>query len=74
MNKCDCCEKLITKRRPGLECSKCEKIVHASQACTNLSTKQIAALRNADSLEWTCKECQRYTSIRRSYIIPEEEE
>ncbi|CAG5023260.1 unnamed protein product [Parnassius apollo] len=74
MNKCDRCEKPIAKRTPGLECSKCEKFVHATQACTNLSTKQIAALRNADSLEWTCKDCQRFTPVRKSYIIPEEEE
>ncbi|CAG4992059.1 unnamed protein product [Parnassius apollo] len=74
MNNCDRCEKLIAKRTPGLECRKCEKIVHATQACTNLSTNQIAALRNADSLEWTCKDCQRFTPVRKSYIIPKEEE
>ncbi|KAI5644311.1 hypothetical protein NE865_03680 [Phthorimaea operculella] len=66
--KCDICAKSITNKSPGLECSKCEKIVHATTACSGLTTKQIAALRNSESLEWTCDECQKSTSRRRSYI------
>lgn len=75
MAKCDLCDKGITKRSPGLECGKCGKIVHGNQVCSGLSAKQLAALRNSDSLEWTCDECSRVTPNRKSsFIIPEDEE
>lgn len=74
MNKCDKCSKNITKRNPGLECIKCEKTVHGNNACSGLTNKQLAALRAADNLEWTCTECHN-TSIRRSsFFVPEEDE
>lgn len=73
MNKCDKCNKNVTKRSPGLICSRCEKLVHANTLCTGLSNKQLTALRAADNLEWTCIECHRESPRRRSYVVPEEE-
>ncbi|XP_069355660.1 FK506-binding protein 15-like isoform X2 [Maniola hyperantus] len=75
MSKCDLCKKSITKSMPGVECSKCERIVHLNTRCSGLSNKQIAALKAASSLEWTCLECQRDTPRRNSsVIIPEDDE
>lgn len=71
MNKCDKCNKVITKKNPGMECSKCEKIVHGTTQCSGLTSKQLSALRAADNLEWMCQECRLNTSKRRSFIIPE---
>ncbi|KAJ8716293.1 hypothetical protein PYW08_001874 [Mythimna loreyi] len=69
MSKCDNCKKSITKASPGLECSKCERIVHLNPKCTGLTNKQIAALKAASSLEWTCNECQQESPRRNSSII-----
>lgn len=74
MTKCDRCNKPITKKNPGMECSKCEKIVHGTNQCSGLTSKQLAALRVADNLEWVCQECHQNTSKRRSFIIPEEDD
>ncbi|CAK1580958.1 unnamed protein product [Parnassius mnemosyne] len=73
MSKCDICKKSFTKSLPGLECSKCEKIVHLNTKCSGLTNKQIAALKAASSLEWTCLDCQQESPRRNSSIvIPEE--
>ncbi|KAG7306517.1 hypothetical protein JYU34_009159 [Plutella xylostella] len=72
--KCDNCKKSITKRSPGLECSKCGIIVHAVNECAGLTAKQIAALRATDNLEWTCNGCHLNTPQRRSFIVPDEDE
>ncbi|CAH2071257.1 unnamed protein product, partial [Iphiclides podalirius] len=69
MSKCDNCKKSITKSSLGLECSKCERIVHLNTKCTGLSNKQIAALKAAPSLEWTCLDCQQENPRRNSSII-----
>lgn len=75
MSKCDICNKAITKSFPGLECSKCEKIVHYNTRCSGLTNKQIAALKAATSFEWTCIDCLRESPRRNSsIIIPEEDE
>lgn len=75
MSKCDVCKKAITKSSPGVECSKCERIVHLNNKCTRLTNKQIVALKVAPSLEWTCQECQLETPRKNtSIIIPEEED
>lgn len=75
MTKCDLCNKGITKRSPGMECSKCEKVVHTSQVCSGLPAKQLSALRNSESLVWTCEECSRISPKRKnSFIIPDEDE
>jgi hypothetical protein len=72
-SKCDNCAKNITKSRPGIECSRCEKIVHLSNQCTGLTNKQLAALKAAENLDWTCQECQN-SSRRRSIIMPDDDE
>ncbi|CAH2234446.1 jg6123 [Pararge aegeria aegeria] len=75
MSKCDICKKSITKSLPGVECSKCEKIVHLNTKCSGLTNKQIVALKAASSLEWTCLDCQRDSPRRNSSIvIPEEDD
>lgn len=75
MTKCDQCEKNITKRSPGLECSKCGKIVHANQLCSGLPPKQLSALRNSESLDWTCEECSRNSPKKKSsLIVPDEDD
>lgn len=74
MPKCDVCDKTITKKSPGLECNKCSRIVHANQLCTGLSSKQLSALRNADTLEWTCQECHKDSPRRKSFVVPEDDE
>lgn len=74
MAKCDICEKTITKKSPGLECNKCQKIVHGNQSCSGLSVKQLSALRNAESLEWTCEECCKDSPRRKSLITPDDDD
>lgn len=73
LKKCFNCNKNITKKAPGIECSRCEKCVHATTECANISTKQIAALRATNGLEWSCEECLGGTSKRSSFFIPEDE-
>lgn len=75
MTKCDNCNKGITSRSPGLECRSCAKTVHANKACSGLTAKQLAALRNADSLDWICEECNHNSPNRKaSFFIPDEED
>lgn len=74
MPKCDNCNKTITNKSPGLECCKCGKVVHANTTCSGLTQKQILAIRNSDTLEWTCSECHRHTPVRKSFIVPEEDD
>ncbi|CAG5026850.1 unnamed protein product [Parnassius apollo] len=74
MPKCDNCDKLIAKKSAILECNTCSKTVRATQFYTSLTSKQLAALRNTENLEWTCEVCRRETPIQRSFIIQEEEE
>lgn len=73
MKKCNVCKKNITKKSPGLECSRCEILVHASTTCAGLTNKQLTALRAADTLEWVCTECH-HISPRKSFIVPEADE
>lgn len=73
-SKCDNCCKNILKSRPGLQCNRCEKIVHLTNQCSGLTNKQLSAIRLTENLEWTCQECQDSSPKRRSIIIPDEEE
>ncbi|KAL0893101.1 hypothetical protein ABMA27_014740 [Loxostege sticticalis] len=72
--RCDKCQKTVTKISPGLECSKCDKLVHSKSECSGLTSKQVSALRNASNLEWTCDECQLYSPPRKSFVEPEDDE
>ncbi|KAJ2952335.1 hypothetical protein O0L34_g4620 [Tuta absoluta] len=74
MNKCEKCSKNITKSKPGLECSRCEKIVHLNAQCSGLTSKQQAALRATDNLEWNCQECRDNSIRHNSIFIPNDED
>ncbi|KOB65738.1 Uncharacterized protein OBRU01_20091, partial [Operophtera brumata] len=50
-------------------------VVHASQACSGLTGKQLSALRNADTLDWTCHECRiNSPKLKSSFITPDEDD
>ncbi|XP_045492915.1 uncharacterized protein LOC123696052 [Colias croceus] len=74
MSKCDSCKRNLSKSSPGLECCKCERIVHLNPKCAGLTNKQITALKAAPNLEWTCHECQQELPRRTSIITPEEDD
>ncbi|CAK1550358.1 unnamed protein product [Leptosia nina] len=71
--KCVKCKKNITKKVPGLECSRCEVIIHADPACSKLSNKQLNTLKNVPGIEWSCDECLKNISRRSSFVIPEDD-
>lgn len=73
LKKCVKCNKNITKKVPGLECSRCDKTVHADPVCSKLSNKQLNTIRNSTGIEWSCDECVRNISRRSSFIIPEDD-
>ncbi|KAL4713792.1 hypothetical protein ACJJTC_012309 [Scirpophaga incertulas] len=74
LKKCVKCNYNISKKAPGLECSRCAKVVHATTECAKLSAKQLTALRASEGLEWSCEDCLRSTSKRSSFFIPEDSE
>lgn len=74
LKKCSKCRKNITKKAPGLECSRCDKIVHADAICSKLSNKQLNTLRNSPGIEWSCEDCLKNISRRSSFMIPEEDD
>lgn len=69
LQKCNTCKKNITKKSPGLECSRCSVVVHASPDCAKISNKQISSLRAAPNLEWCCEVCLS-SSRRSSFFVP----
>lgn len=73
MMKCDHCNKNITTKSPGVECSKCGKTQHARVSCSGISNKQMLALRANDNLEWTCQECRSESPKRTSIVVPEDD-
>ncbi|KAJ0169477.1 hypothetical protein K1T71_015064 [Dendrolimus kikuchii] len=73
MVKCDKCGKIITKKLPGLQCSKCSKWLHGS--CVALSIEQLNALSSTDSVDWKCKSCTGGSKPKRvSCIIPDNDD
>lgn len=74
MSKCDKCNKNITKTKPGLECTRCEKLVHLNTVCSELTNKQLAAIRATDNLDWTCRECNDLSPKRRSIVVPDDDD
>lgn len=74
LKKCIKCKKNITKKAPGLECSRCNIVVHADPACAKLSNKQLNTLRNSPGIEWSCEECMKNVSRRSSFFLPNEDE
>ncbi|KOB62415.1 Uncharacterized protein OBRU01_25088, partial [Operophtera brumata] len=71
--KCVKCKKNITKKGPGIECSRCDKVVHADPACSKLSNKQLNTIRNSPGIEWSCEECLQNLSRRSSFVIPDDD-
>lgn len=59
---------------PGLECSRCDKIVHADVTCVKLSNKQLNTLRNSPGIEWSCEDCLKNISRRSSYLVPDDDD
>ncbi|KAH9628315.1 hypothetical protein HF086_017390 [Spodoptera exigua] len=74
IKRCVRCKKNVTKKVPGLECSRCDKVVHADTVCSKLSNKQLNTLKNSPGIEWSCEECLKNLSRRSSFIIPEEDD
>lgn len=74
LKKCSKCKKNITKKAPGLEYSRCDKIVHTDTTCSKLSNKQLNTLRNSPGIEWTCEDCLKNISRRSSFLIPEDDD
>lgn len=69
------CNKYVSKRNPGIQCSKCNKWLHAT--CASLTTDQLSALSVTDSLDWKCRQCTMVPggkSKRISVILPDPEE
>ncbi|XP_050667737.1 uncharacterized protein LOC126967318 [Leptidea sinapis] len=73
LTKCDKCKRNITKKVPGLVCSRCNVTVHADPACAKLSNKQLSTLRNSTSIEWSCDDCMKNVARRSSFITPEDD-
>ncbi|CAK1580085.1 unnamed protein product [Parnassius mnemosyne] len=74
MSKCEKCNKNITKTRPGVECHRCEKMVHLNTECSGLTTKQRNALRANENLDWSYSECKNTSCRRTSIVIPDDED
>lgn len=68
------CNKNITKKIPGLECSRCDKVVHADPNCSKLSNKQLNTIRNSPGIEWSCDDCKRNITRRSTFFIPDDDE
>lgn len=62
--------KNISKRSPVLECNKCGKMVHGTTTCSELTNKQIAAVRATENIEWTCQDCHNSSLKRSSFFTP----
>lgn len=69
--KCIECNKSVTKKLPGIECSKCRKWRHAD--CAGISNEQIALLADTECIDWVCRKCNN-NPRRLSVIMPDVEE
>ncbi|KAJ2940173.1 hypothetical protein O0L34_g12651 [Tuta absoluta] len=70
--KCAKCNKAVTKKNPGLQCTKCTKWLHAS--CVALTNDQLIALQSTDSVDWKCRSCVGNVKPKRiSCILPDPE-
>lgn len=67
MAKCAICAKLLTKKSPGLQCSKCNKWLHAP--CASISADQLNVLHATNSVNWKCKTCCRGSKHKRLSCI-----
>lgn len=73
MVKCAKCSKLMNKKNPGLQCTKCDKWLHAS--CVGMTIEQLNTLSKTDSVDWICKSCTDQRKPKRlSCILPDVED
>ncbi|CAK1597396.1 unnamed protein product [Parnassius mnemosyne] len=73
MVKCSHCNKIVTKKSPGIQCGKCSKWTHGE--CTAISEEQLNVLNSTDSVDWKCRTCTGTAKPKRiSCIIPDAEE
>ncbi|CAB3232910.1 unnamed protein product [Arctia plantaginis] len=64
---------MVTKKSPGIQCSKCSKWLHAS--CASITTEQLNTLHSTDAVNWRCRSCTGSAKPRRlSCILPDAEE
>lgn len=71
MVKCIDCPRPVTKRLPGIECTKCKKWRHAD--CAGMSEDKFKHLVQTENVDWTCKKCNKNPK-RLSVIIPDADE
>lgn len=73
MAKCAKCNKIVTKKSPGLQCSKCSKWLHSQ--CAAITTEQLNTLFATDSVDWKCRTCNGPMKPKRlSCILPDAED
>lgn len=72
MVKCFKCRKIVNKKYPRIQCSKCTKWIHGD--CGSITTEQLNALHATDALDWKCKICMGNTKRRISCILPDAEQ
>lgn len=70
MVKCAKCGKMVTKKNPGIQCSKCSKWFHAS--CASITADQLNVLYSTDAVDWKCRPCMGNGKPKRlSCILPD---
>lgn len=63
----------MTKKNPGVQCSKCNKWLHGT--CASITTEQLTALFTTDSVDWKCRGCTGGAKPKRlSCILPDHDE
>ncbi|CAK1579248.1 unnamed protein product [Parnassius mnemosyne] len=53
MFKCSQCNKIVTKKSPGIQCDKCSKWTHGE--CAAISEEQLNVLNSTDFVDWKCQ-------------------
>lgn len=72
MAKCAKCNKVVTKKNPGILCGRCNKWMHGE--CVSLSHEQLTTL-HATEADWKCRACSGSSKQKRiSIILPDPEE
>lgn len=75
MVKCAKCSKLVTKKSPGIQCSKCNKWLH--NGCAQLTLEQVNTLYQMESADWKCGSCMNTKGAkpkRLSFVLPDLED
>lgn len=55
MVKCYKCNRVVNTKSPGIQCSKCNKWIHA--ACASITPEQLNTLYATESVDWKCRVC-----------------